>query len=516
MGASVPNIPKRFKDAEVISLLFFKVDNTEYSILRNHDQFTLFCGTEKVLQTTHITQDLAPKFADIFNFKLQLRNKLSDFSQATPAFLFLPFYLDQDQGWHDVFVSFEKLGQFSKWKDDFLKFHLGIYPSEYYIEKNKKNKFQNDLENCNKRKEVIKQTQDNIAQKLSKISIFDIKIEDYKSAVKKLVAEVNNLKQKENEYLAKRLELNEECRALIAQKAILEKARAEIQKDFSYSAQNLPDKVECPICHTVHDNSFAIRFDLAVDEYRCTEIIQEIEIKLAEHQKELEKLENNISWTNAEIAKINQCLQYTKNDVSLEQIISMSGRKQVYSILDEELESINIEHIDLEQKITNCDKELKKFIKSDSQKKIFNDFSEQIKSNYKDLGLITLAFEHKGIKCELSKESGSDKTRLIFGYFLALISIIAKKSSACFCPIVIDSPRQNDVDQKNWELMLKLLKKELSSECQCILSLVDHTGIEFEGKEIVLDDPYHLLNEEDFREAYSTIIPVAIGKREQE
>ena len=109
MGASVPNIPERFKNAEAISLLLFKVDNVEYSILRNHDQFTLFCGANKILQTTHITQDLAPKFADIFNFKLQLRNRQSESTQATPAFLFLPFYLDQDQGWHDVFGCFERL-----------------------------------------------------------------------------------------------------------------------------------------------------------------------------------------------------------------------------------------------------------------------------------------------------------------------------------------------------------------------------------------------------------------------
>ena len=63
--------------------------------------------------------------------------------------------------------------------------------------------------------------------------------------------------------------------------------------------------------------------------------------------------------------------------------------------------------------------------------------------------------------------------------------------------------------------MLTLLQKELPSGCQCILSLVEHTGIEFEGEEIVLDNSYHLLNEEDFQEAYSAIIPVVNGKNEQ-
>ena len=516
MGASVPNIPERFKNAEAISLLVFKVDNVEYSILRNHDQFSLFCGANKILQTTHITQDLAPMFADIFNFKLQLRNRQSESTQATPAFLFLPFYLDQDRGWHDVFDCFDRLNQFSRWKDDFLKFHLGICPSEYYTEKNKKNKLQNELEDCAKRRDVVERTKSNIVQKLSQIAVFDINLDDYKSAITTLIAEANKLKKQEDNYLAKRLEINNECRTLHAQKIILEQARAEIQKDFSYSAQSLPNKVECPICHTEHDNSFAIRFNLAVDEYRCTEILQEIEIKLAEYQRELARLDAKILQAGDEIVKINQCLQCTQNEISLEQIIDISGRKQVNSILDAELMAIDAESFDIDKKIAVCNEELKKIENPDLRNEIHNEFSERIKSNYRKLGLLEFALQHKGIKCEFSKESGSDKTRIFFGYFLAFISIIAQRSSACFCPIVIDSPRQNDVDQEHWELMLKLLKEELPADSQCILSLVEHTGIEFEGEEIVLDKSYHLLNEEDFQEAYSAIIPVVNGKNEQE
>ena len=229
--------------------------------------------------------------------------------------------------------------------------------------------------------------------------------------------------------------------------------------------------------------------------------MQEIEIRLIEIERELEQLNDEIVAAKAEITKINQYLQYSKHGVSLEEIINISGRKQINNILDEELKAINSERIDLEDKITACDQELKKFINQDLQKKIYNDFSDQIKSNYRELDLLKLALEHNGIRCKTPHESGSDKTRMIYAYFLAFISIIFKRSSACFCPIVIDSPRQNDVDQKHWELMLKLLKNELPTDSQCILSLVEHTGIEFGGDEIVLDNSYHLLNEEDFQEA---------------
>ena len=42
MGASVPNIPKFFKDADVISLLCFTVNGDEYSILKHQKRFLLF------------------------------------------------------------------------------------------------------------------------------------------------------------------------------------------------------------------------------------------------------------------------------------------------------------------------------------------------------------------------------------------------------------------------------------------------------------------------------------------
>ena len=506
MGASVPNIPERFKNAEVISLLYFMVDGVNYRILRNRDQFTLFRGNDLILKTTHVTQELAPAFADLFNFKLQLRNRQSESSQATPAFLFLPFYLDQDQGWHKAFASLNNLGQFSSWTDDFLKFHLGICPSEYYIEKTKRNKLQNELDDCLARRDVIRRTRENILKKVSRGAVFDINIEDFKSAIAHLIEEANKLKQKEDKYLARRFELNNEIRVLNAQKIILKKARTELQKDFFYSGTNLPDEVECPLCHTVHDNSFAIRFNLAIDEYRCTEILQEIEIRLFECQRELLSLENEISRANFEVSEINRCLQETKNEVSLDQVINISGQKQVNAIFDTELDSMDSECRAIEEKLSKSDEELAKIVDSDRQKSIFDSFSEKIKANYRELNLLGRALAHKGYKCDCPKESGSDKTRLIFGYFLAFISTIEAQTSSCFCPIVIDSPRQNDVDQKHWLLMLKLLKKELSSESQCILSLVEHDSVDFEGSEIVLDVSEQLLNDDDFSQAYSTII----------
>lgn len=505
MGASVPNIPAEFKSAEVISLLYFTVDNSEYHILRNHDQFTLFHGQVKKLQTSHVTSELAPFFADLFNFKLQLRSHQSEFLQATPSFLFLPFYLDQDQGWHKTFESFSDLRQFSNWTKDFLYFHLGICPSEYYDKKDQKSRLEKQLADSQTKADVIRRTQGSIDQAIN-LPIFDINLEDYQSAIANLITEANRLKQKEDDYLKKRFEINDEYRILCLQKRILEKARIELQKDFTYSTDKLPDVVECPICHAQHDNSFAIRFNLAFDEYRCTEILQEIETKLIDCQKKLLDLESDISSCNADIVKINRCLDYTQNAISLDDVINISGRKQVNAILDNELATINSQQTKIKSEIAECVEELDKILNRDLQNRIQEEFSNQIKSNYRKLSLSQWAAQHKGIKCECNTESGSVRTRMIFGYFLALISIIKKRSTACFCPIVIDSPRQNDVDSPNWKLMLELLKEELPTESQCIMSLIEHDGVDYEGEEIVLDNARHLLNTNDFSEAYSAII----------
>lgn len=516
MGASVPNIPKFFQDANVISLLYFTVDGEEYSILKHQKRYLLFHGESQILSTQHVTDQLAPEFAKVFNFKLCLNDKKGNFIQAPPAFLFLPFYLDQDQGWHGTFKSFDRLGQFENWTDDFISFHLGITSPEYYERRANLIRLKTAHADTITRYGALDASREDILKRIGVTQIFDFDVKDFGDAVEKLMIKAKELKQKEDKYLDERHALNAEHIVLNAQKNILEKALEELRRDFAYSARELPDEIECPFCHSKHQNSFAVRFGLAVDSARCEAMLVEIGEKISTCGEKLIELQKNISAIDDQKSEIQKLLQHTENGITLEQVIKSSSRKEIDTALNSELRQLREKKISIEADIQECEEEIKKLIDKERKKRVLASFESRIKENYKLLNMPEVAAKQHGIRCECPKHSGSDKTRIIFGYFLAFISTIEESAASCMCPIVIDSPKQSDLDSKNWDSMLKLLKSKLPIGSQCILSVVEHSNIDFEGDEITLDNPWHLLTSADYKEAHSKIMPLLEFPDQQE
>src|SRR5688500_8721835 len=117
-GAIPAVLHPKWRAAEVRSVVHFTVDDKPYIMLKNGDHYSVFDGGRKrLIRAKSVTKELSPFFADLFNFRLQLQSKKEQ-SQATPAFLFLPFYVDQDAGWSKNWASFNGLGQFSNWRRD--------------------------------------------------------------------------------------------------------------------------------------------------------------------------------------------------------------------------------------------------------------------------------------------------------------------------------------------------------------------------------------------------------------
>ena len=338
--------------------------------------------------------------------------------------------------------------------------------------------------------------------------IFDFDIKDFQKAVDMLMIKVQELKQKEDKYLDERHKLNSEHMVLNAQRVILEKARGELQQDFAYSAQKLPEEVECPFCHAKHNNSFSVRFGLAIEASRCDELLIEIGEKISCCSEKLMDLQKRIDAIDDQKGEIQQLLQHAEHGITLEQVIKASGRKELDTAINTELSQLKDKRTELKADIEDYEKKIKQIIDPERKKRILASFKSRINENHRELNLVNVAINQKGIICECKQNSGSDNTRIIFGYFLAFISMIEDYTSSCLCPIVIDSPRQSDLDQKNWDSMLVLLKKRLSSGNQCILSVVEHSNIDFGGIEITLDKPWHLLTSDDYEEAYSKIMPL--------
>ena len=129
LGAEVHFDPSWGKDTKLTAVTI-DVNNEEYRIVRFVRKYAILKGKGLILLDDSVTKKLAPKLADIFDFSVYLAEKGESkrVVQAPPAFTFMPYYIDQDKGWSELYNSFERMEQFAKpERSKSLYFHLGLY-----------------------------------------------------------------------------------------------------------------------------------------------------------------------------------------------------------------------------------------------------------------------------------------------------------------------------------------------------------------------------------------------------
>jgi len=105
------------------------VDEKEYRIVRFMKRFAVFKGEKLLKITDSVSKELAPLLGEIFDFSVYLPNKNTDkVEMAPPAFSFMPYYIDQDNGWSGLYDSFAAINQYNRAdRIKSLYYHLNIY-----------------------------------------------------------------------------------------------------------------------------------------------------------------------------------------------------------------------------------------------------------------------------------------------------------------------------------------------------------------------------------------------------
>src|SRR5690606_28784660 len=99
---------------------------------------------------------------------------------ATPAFLFLPFYIDQDKGWGKSFNSFENLMQFKAFRRPSIEYHTGIKPKEYYQLNIEKSRISLEKESLEREIQVLDSAWLDQRKKQKKSGDLEVNVDDFK------------------------------------------------------------------------------------------------------------------------------------------------------------------------------------------------------------------------------------------------------------------------------------------------------------------------------------------------
>ncbi|MDY6976670.1 MAG: hypothetical protein SVW51_10665 [Pseudomonadota bacterium] len=497
-GANPHKRHRKWINADVITLIKFTLDGVGYAIYRHKNSFSLFDYNDNLIGTySSVTNELGPVLANIFDFNLKLTDRDGNAVTPPPAYLLLPFYIDQDRGWSDTWSSFTNLSQFAYWKQRVAGYHFGLRPDKWYALETQKKKAEAEMQEPLRQVASINSIKERALKDLSHID-FDIDVDAFKSEINALLEECNQLKNEEQQFKKKLTDLKTEKIRLTAQIEIVARTHDELSDDYKYAINHDCSSIGCPTCGAEYDNSFAERFEIAQDTETCTDLLVSLRDDLAKVQKAIEQEELSLSALASQQTKINDLLASKQGSMKLQDLVDIEGKKSMIKHL--EVEEKEQERIlsGITSNIDDIVDAMEKFDTPERRREVIREYGETLRKFTSNLGVHSLndnAFTN--ITSNLV-ESGSDLPRAVLAYFFATQSAIRENGNSTLFPLIIDSPNQQEQDPDNLKKMLEFIYAQRAPEQQLVVGMVEDAGVVFEGDMLVFDKKYSVLNESEY------------------
>jgi len=507
LGAE-PLFNQKFKNTNISALLKFEIDGTNYSILRDGKLFGLYNSNDELIQKfTSVTNELGPYLGRLFNFQPQFQNQSSKFIIPPPAYLFLPYYIDQDSSWSKSWDSFRQLQQIKDYRNQSIYYHSGIRPNEYYSTKKEIQEFIQIIEETDKEQKLTSKILKEVKEKLAQTN-FNLDVDSFKEEIAELLTESQNLLAKEEKLKNKLHDLYHLQASFEAQINIVKQAILESNKDLKFASDQLPELIGCPTCGAEYENSFAERFEIAKDERKSKDLLLELKKDTHAVESQIEKEKETLTNVSAEVSRINEILEEKKGDLKLRDIIDNAGKNQVKSIFSDRHSELNDILITNAREKDVLEKKLKAFESKDRKSAILDFYTSRMSSFLKKLDIHSLnPDDYKAITTKIeSKETGSSRPRALIAYYFAFFHLMKKYSSSTYCPLVIDSPNQQDQDIEHIDKIMSFINNNQPEGSQMILGLAETYGEDFNCKVIELNEKYSLLQKNQYDEVSNDMV----------
>lgn len=507
-GADAAKINPRWKATKSTIRLDFSIDDQLYTIVRQGGLFGLFDDQEKLLWVhTGVVSEVGPKIAKLLDFGIQLSNKQQQIIVPPPSYCFLPFYIDQDAGWQSPWSSFAGLMMIPNYKKDISEFHTGLRPNEYYAAKIERDDALRDRDELSAERRALERANERLQSGRSPIGLeFDPKA--FVRQIDQLLKEVGELQQTYDSIKKRVGELQSRRAVAIEEQEIAKSALSELEADFRFVSEIQEDHILCPTCGTEHENDFANKFGLLADADMCRAIISDSRENILGLNEQISAQLNLLKQYSGKIDKINAILDETRGDVKLRDMLEDESERILEVTIGEEFRLIDSQIGTALGKANDAETRMKSFDAKSRRKDIEKFYGDRLRKFARELNVAGLApstFQHVHASV---KETGSDLPRALLAYYYAIFHTIREFSTACVCPIVLDTPLQQDQDPSNAFKMIEFALNNVPSGMQLILGTVGLHDVPFTGHVIQTSEKESLLNEECYSRACAAIDPL--------
>jgi len=425
-----------------------------------------------VVRSNRVGGEWNDALSELFNFKFLLADRDGEVRVPPPAFNFLPFYLDQDAGWTEIWKSFENLRQFPKFDEKLAEFHLGIRPNEYYDAQSKVDKLKKEVDVIKSEIRILNKTKkaSNNSEQYA-LALPAIDVAQFEREVDELMLQLKDLLLGQNKIRNESIILQGELvgvqhRIELTQSAI--RGNDKIKDKILESLRE--DTLKCPVCNTSHSDEFPMVYSLALDKNGLTALLNDLNIQNIQIDERIKvKLESLRNLRDIQ-SKMEKILDVKKGELKLRDYVQLEGERLFSSFIETEINARNKNITECELSIYSEEKVKKKYDNKARVKQIKSEFSLLNTKIAFSLSLPLVEKPPKGIVHKLNGQ-GSARAREILSHFSAFITIKCRYSNSALFPMVVDSPNQQGQDSINLPQMIKCLDDNRPSGIQLILAL---------------------------------------------
>lgn len=487
-------------------MLEFSVEGTICSILRFGDQFALFDAEGNLLWTgTSLVKEVGPKVAELLDFTILLATKSNDLVVPPPQFCFLPFYQDQDRGWDDSWSSFKNLSMIRDFKKSIIEYHTGIRPREFYSAKALRDDAQSEQTELRAERRALERATARLQNDRGPVTLTFLP-ELFEKQIQQLLAEMGELRAIYDGVKRRISELQSRRAVLVEEIEIARVALMELDADVKFT-QNLADaQVVCPTCNTVHENDFANRFSLISDADSCRGFLASARHSLVGVEADIALQMQSLQAYDDRIGRIDALLDEQRGEMKLRDMLKDESERILDATIANETAAINHSISEWRTKEEEAVAAMKTHSSAARKAEIVSFYAKKLSTFGLELGVRFGSAAKKSVSPKIN-ETGSYGPRAILAYHFALLHTIREFTTSCLCPIILDTPIQQDQDETNAAAIIAFALKNRPSDMQLILGTVSMHGVRYDGHTINPQVKRSLLRREEFDAVNAYIRP---------
>lgn len=503
LGAEV-EFDRTWDKSSKLYIVDFSIDDKRYKIVRFLKHFALFENDNLSIITDSVTRDLSKKFEELFGFGVYLPNKSNGMVElAPPVFMFMPYYIDQDRGWTEIYDSFSNLEQYKKdARIKSLYYHLGLYNKDTIKLMARKDSLLSQLTKLEEESERLHIVLNMLSDELKNLVPADSVEELEKNLMiprEKISTLVNAIGSKRNEIQKLETSLQNHKYQLSA----IEIVKSHFNEVYPVPIQNI---MSCPNCGYIMDKEIF-------------EIVQKnfifLNNKYAKQQILLliKRIENDLDMLKNEYVELMNQLKkeeaiYNESKDSYNTFLAQKGLNSTFNTMSENYEKNIKEQEKIDKLIKEISSELRKL---PNKKEVEEKYVEFVIQNLMLLGAWDSSYEGQIKLLKPLRGQGTLTNKIILSQIVGLFQTMDYlQIRTNKFPFVIDSPRGNEASQISSEEILKLIFN-ITCIPQIILATIDFNNfkdaINYTNKiNIVnLKDQYNLLNCDDYNKYFEEI-----------